>query len=134
MEKRSFVGDLVPTCPMVKKYFVSGLLVCASLAQSAARQSHNLKVVSSSLTGGTFFSFSHSFSVSSSLRHYGATNHQSVLLNFFMVAYEQSLVLEKRRDSASGESGASSGILTAQAMVAYSRGDQDTCKQLLFQA
>ena len=27
----------------------------ASLAQSAARQSHNLKVVSSSLTGGTFF-------------------------------------------------------------------------------
>ena len=30
----------------------------ASLAQSAARQSHNLKVVSSSLTGGTvFFSF-----------------------------------------------------------------------------
>ena len=28
----------------------------ASLAQSAARQSHNLKVVSSSLTGGTFFS------------------------------------------------------------------------------
>lgn len=28
---------------------------CASLAQSAARQSHNLKVVSSSLTGGTFF-------------------------------------------------------------------------------
>ena len=29
----------------------------ASLAQSAARQSHNLKVVSSSLTGGTFFHF-----------------------------------------------------------------------------
>ncbi len=29
--------------------------VGASLAQSAARQSHNLKVVSSSLTGGTFF-------------------------------------------------------------------------------
>ena len=29
----------------------------ASLAQSAARQSHNLKVVSSSLTGGTFLFF-----------------------------------------------------------------------------
>ena len=29
----------------------------ASLAQSAARQSHNLKVVSSSLTGGTVFFF-----------------------------------------------------------------------------
>ena len=29
-------------------------LSAASLAQSAARQSHNLKVVSSSLTGGTF--------------------------------------------------------------------------------
>ena len=28
---------------------------CASLAQSVARQSHNLKVVSSILTGGTFF-------------------------------------------------------------------------------
>ena len=35
---------------------------CASLAQSAARQSHNLKVVSSSLTGGTdFFFFSPPF-------------------------------------------------------------------------
>ena len=31
----------------------------ASLAQSAARQSHNLKVVSSSLTGGTFLSIFH---------------------------------------------------------------------------
>ena len=36
---------------------VISVLACtsASLAQSAARQSHNLKVVSSSLTGGTFF-------------------------------------------------------------------------------
>ena len=33
-------------------------LSAASLAQLAARQSHNLKVVSSSLTGGTFFIFS----------------------------------------------------------------------------
>ena len=35
--------------------------MCASLAQSAARQSHNLKVVSSSLTGGTNFFFVHCY-------------------------------------------------------------------------
>ena len=39
---------------MVYSVGIEGTLVSASLAQSAARQSHNLKVVSSSLTGGTF--------------------------------------------------------------------------------
>ena len=34
---------------------VQTFIATASLAQSAARQSHNLKVVSSSLTGGTLF-------------------------------------------------------------------------------
>ena len=37
--------------PKSSKYFLQG----ASLAQQAARQSHNLKVVSSILTRGTFF-------------------------------------------------------------------------------
>ena len=36
---------------------IQGMHSAATLAQSAARQSHNLKVVSSSLTGGTFFAF-----------------------------------------------------------------------------
>ena len=43
------------TCIIIRYKTIS--LSRASLAQSAARQSHNLKVVSSSLTGGTFFFF-----------------------------------------------------------------------------
>ena len=41
----------------IEKNKAIGCQSAASLAQSAARQSHNLKVVSSSLTGGTFFEF-----------------------------------------------------------------------------
>ena len=48
-------GDLHTQQCLCDKYSNKWGCSAASLAQSAARQSHNLKVVSSSLTGGTFF-------------------------------------------------------------------------------
>ena len=50
---------------MIKTLFGCTDRSSASLAQSAARQSHNLKVVSSSLTGGSFFFLCTSFFFSS---------------------------------------------------------------------
>ena len=48
--------DKMLTVMLVIEYmYLTTTHSAASLAQSAARQSHNLKVVSSSLTGGTFF-------------------------------------------------------------------------------
>ena len=52
--KRSREGLSTYTCVCIIKLLILSLLR-ASLAQSAARQSHNLKVVSSSLTGGMIF-------------------------------------------------------------------------------
>ena len=51
---QSDVKEYVPT-HIACAYIWEGRHSAASLAQSAARQSHNLKVVSSSLTGGNSF-------------------------------------------------------------------------------
>ena len=139
---------------MIKTLFGCTARSSASLAQSAARQSHNLKVVSSSLTGGSFFflctsffflfsfpfpfllslSFFFSFLLpflfpSSFFCIFPLLFSLSLLIPFRFLAYEQSALLCKRSDPKAS----TSAILTAQAMVAFSHGDRDTCKQLLFQ-
>ena len=50
-----FTKHLFEFCMVVMPYYTMHEFIDASLAQWLVRQSHNLKVVSSILTGGMFF-------------------------------------------------------------------------------
>ena len=99
------------------------------MAQSAARQSHNLKVVSSSLTGGTaFFCFFFFVCVFFFILVDSVVPSDLEIYSFhFYVAYEQVLSTVKDEEH-------KSAILSAVAMVAFAQKDYNKCKTMLFKA